>query len=432
MTCHFATRHCFLLTCLLRIPPDLIGATGDQLLMLFSVVMPTRDRLDLLAEAIQTILRQPEGVDWELIVFDNGSSQPIAEHIKGLNEPRIRYERSDDFLPVTDSWNRALSFASGDYVTVLGDDDGLAPNYFQNLERLIKQFAYPELIYSAIYQFMYPGVAPWAPEGYVSDLKWGFFFSGRGAPFRLSPGEAHHAVVGSLHLRRNFTYNSQAFCFSRALLSRLSFGGDVYFSPFPDYYLANVAIAHSRSTVIVPAPLAIAGVSKASFGFTLFNGQQAKGDAWLNTNLYQDPVFCEIEQKLLPGPGYQIKYAITMEHVARRIRDIFNEQVDYDRHRRFQIVSALQNSDCGSATDAVWPELRRRLSHSEGVWTDAAQRLFVLSRERPDSVCALRVIPELLRRVSPYDQEAQQRFCDRGNYSRLIDVYTALESGALH
>jgi glycosyl transferase family 2 len=400
--------------------------------MLFSVVIPTRDRLHLLAEAIQTVLRQPKGVDWELIVFDNGSSQPVREHVEGLRDPRIRFERSDDFLPVTDSWNRALSFATGDYVTVLGDDDGLAPNYFQQLRRIIEQFAYPDLLYSAIYQFMHPGVAPWAREGYVSDLKWGFFFGERGGPFRLSPAEAHHAVVGSLHLRRNFTYNSQAFCFSRALLSRLAPDGDVYQSPFPDYYLANVAIALSRSTVIVPAPLAIAGVSKASFGFTLFNDQQERGESMLNTVLADDPVFCEIEQKLLPGPAYQIKYALTMEHVVRHIREVLRENVDYDRHRRLQIVSALQNSNGGSSTNGVWPELRRRLSPSEGTWADAVQRLFVLSRERPDSVTASRVIPELLRRVSPYDRDPHQRFCDRGTYSRLLDVYAALESGELH
>jgi hypothetical protein len=432
VTSPLGTGHCFLSTCLLRIAKsDETKCGGDLPLMLFSVVIPTRDRLDLLTEAIQTVLLQPEGADWELIVFDNGSSQAVGEHVKGLNEPRIRYERSDAFLPVTDSWNRALSFATGDYVTVLGDDDGLTPNYFQQLERIIRQFSYPELIYSAIYQFMHPGVAPWAPEGYVSDLKWGFFFGEHGAPFVLSPAEAHHAVVGSLHLRRNFTYNSQAFCFSRTLLSRLKSGEAVYFSPFPDYYLANVAIAHSRSTVIVPTPLAIAGVSKASFGFTLFNGQQERGDSLLNTTLTEDPVFCEIEQKLLPGPGYQIKYAITMEHVARHVREIFHEEFDYDRHRRLQIVSALQNSDHGTPADVVWPELRRRLSPTEGVWADAVEGLFAQSRRRPDSITASRVIPELLRRVSPYDRDPQQRFCDRGNFAHLMDVYTALESRAL-
>src|ERR1700735_5652093 len=117
-----------------------------------------------------------------------------------------------------------------------------------------------------MYQFIHPSVMPAAPAGYVPGLKSGFFFSDHSEPFPLSTADALHAVVGSLHLRRNFTYNSQAFCFSRALLSRLGAKGPVYLSPFPDYYLANVAIAHSRSTIIIPTPLAIAGVSKASFG----------------------------------------------------------------------------------------------------------------------------------------------------------------------
>src|SRR5450759_1713977 len=102
--------------------------------MLFSVVIPTRDRLDLLAEAIQTILLQPETPSWELVVFDNASSQPINEYVNSLNDARIRYERSDEFLPVTESWNRAMSLAKGDYVTLLGDDDGLTPNYFKRLQ----------------------------------------------------------------------------------------------------------------------------------------------------------------------------------------------------------------------------------------------------------------------------------------------------------
>jgi glycosyltransferase involved in cell wall biosynthesis len=400
--------------------------------MLYSVVIPTRDRLDLLTGAVETVLLQPEGVDWELIVFDNASSQPVGEYVRGLKEPRIRYERSDKFLPVTDSWNQALSYAKGDYVTFLGDDDGLTPNYFRNVSRVIEEFGHPELLYSAIYQFMHPGVAPWAPEGYVSDLRWGFFFGDRTAPFLLSPAEAHHAVVGSLHLRRNFTYNSQAFCFSRALLSRLGPKGDFYYSPFPDYYLANVALAHSRSTVIVPSPLAIAGVSKASFGFTLFNGQQERGESLLNTVLAEDPVYGDIEAKLLPGPMYQIKYAITMEHVARHVREIFYERVDWDRHRRLQIVTALQDGNHGTPADVVWPELRRRLSPSEGEWADAVKALFDLNRKSPGPVIGSKVIPDLLRRVSPYDLDPPQRFCDRGTYSRLMDVYTALESGALH
>jgi hypothetical protein len=399
--------------------------------MLFSIVIPTRDRPNLLADAVETI-RGQDGTDWELVVFDNASSEPVYDYLRKFQDPRIRCERSDQFLPVTDSWNRALTMARGDYVTLLGDDDGLVPYYFSRMRQIIERFSKPELIYSAIYQFMQPGVAPWAPEGYVSDLKWGFFFGDRSEPFLLSPEDARHAVTGSLHLRRNFTYNSQAFCFSRALLTRLNDKGPVYLSPFPDYYLANVALALSRSTVIVPAPLAIAGVSKASFGFTLFNGLEQQGESLLNTRLADDLVFREIEPKLLPGPSYQINYAVAMEYVARNTQEILHGRVDYGRHRRVQILSALQSPNHGSPADTGWPELRRRLSGSEGEWADAVESLLALRLKPSHPIVASRVIPDLLRRVSPYEFDPVQRFCDRGTYSRMSEVYNALQSKALH
>ena len=142
--------------------------------MLFSIVILTRNRLDLLTDAIET-LRHQNGADWELLVFDNASTQPVRHYIDSLADPRIRCERSEAFLPVTDSWDRAMAMAEGDYVTLLGDDDGLAPDYFRRLREIVERFDGPELIYTALYQFMHPGVAPWAPEGYVSDLKNAFF-----------------------------------------------------------------------------------------------------------------------------------------------------------------------------------------------------------------------------------------------------------------
>ena len=398
--------------------------------MLISIVIPTRNRLSLLADAIATIVPQ-KGCDWEIVVFDNASAEPVDKYIRQLQDPRIRSERSDEFLAVTDSWNRALSLARGDYIALLGDDDGLAPDYFKHIQSVINKFVKPELIYSAIYQFMHPGVLPSAPEGYVSDLKWGFFFQNRHEAFLLNELEARQAVFGSLQLRRNFTYNSQAFCFSRVLLSRIAGAGPAFLSPFPDYYMANVAMAQSRSTVIVPEPLAIAGVSKASFGFTLFNDLEERGASMLKTDLASDPVFQEIERKLLPGPAYNINYAVTMEYVARRTREILHGRVDYDRHRKVQIMSALQ-SGAKQVRSAVWQELRARLSASEGEWADAVESLLSLKSKGSHPIIEERIIPDLFKRISSYQFQPIERFCRRGGYSSAAEVYGALRSGALN
>jgi hypothetical protein len=143
-------------------------------------------------------------------------------------------------------------------------------------------------------------------------------------------------------------------------------------------------------------------------------------------------VFREIEPKLLPGPSYQINYAVTMEYVARQTQDILHARVDYGRHRRVQVLSALQSPDHGSPADTVWPELRRRLSGAEGEWADAVAALLALRAKSSHSIVTSRVIPDLLRRVSPYEFEPVQRFCDRGTYSHVSEVYHALQSKALY
>ena len=72
---------------------------------------------------------------------------------------------------MTASWNRAIDLARGDYVTLIGDDDGLAPNYFEKLADLVATFDHPNVVYSSVYQFLRPAVAPWERAGYVAEFE---------------------------------------------------------------------------------------------------------------------------------------------------------------------------------------------------------------------------------------------------------------------
>ena len=105
-----------------------------------------------------------------------------------------RYERSDEFLPKTSSWNRAIDLARGDYITLIGDDDGLVPNYFEKLGDLVARFDHPNVVYSSVYQFLRPAVAPRERAGYVVELRNAFFFQNRSEPFLLNPEAAQRAV----------------------------------------------------------------------------------------------------------------------------------------------------------------------------------------------------------------------------------------------
>src|SRR5262249_33692486 len=130
----------------------------------FSVLLPTRDRLDLAKEAIETVRRQSYS-NWELIVADNCSRDNVGEHIASLRDRRIVCIRSDTPIPVTENWNRAMDASSGDHVVMLGDDDGLVPGYFERLLKAIDQLKNPDFIYHGAYHFAFPGVLPSMPEG---------------------------------------------------------------------------------------------------------------------------------------------------------------------------------------------------------------------------------------------------------------------------
>ena len=393
--------------------------------MFISVVIPTHNRLHLLREAIETIRRQ-NFTDWELVVFDNASADPIVAHVRGLRDDRVRCVRSEEFLPVTSSWNRAIDLARGEYVVLLGDDDGLTPRYFECLQVIIEKFNKPDLVYNNIYQFWHPGVAPWEPSGYLIDVRHGFFFTGRTEPFLLSAEDARHAASGSINLRINFSFNSQAFVYKRSFLTQLAADGPIYRSPFPDFYIANVALVRSKSTVVVPEPLAIAGVSKASIGFTIYNGQDDRGAALLNTDLENDPVYKQVESHILPGPAYNSNFVVAMEYVVQALPEL-REHVDFRRYRRVQMFTVLEGQIRGEPVGAVWPAMRGRLSPLERIWAACVRE--IIRRTHHSGAIHQRLLPWVKQAVSLSGSDPQVRHCGKHDFSRVTDLYEVLESG---
>src|SRR5688572_9258665 len=134
--------------------------------MKFSVLIPTRNRLELLRYAVATV-QQQDYADWEVIVSDNASDEDVPGYVRGLGDPRVKVFRSERFVPVTENWNLALARSSGDYVLMLGDDDCVLKGYFRRSRELLAEFAEPDLVCTDAFQYAYPGVIPWHPEGFM-------------------------------------------------------------------------------------------------------------------------------------------------------------------------------------------------------------------------------------------------------------------------
>jgi len=90
-----------------------------------SIVIPTRNRAHFLKVAIESALGQTWR-DLEILVSDNYCGKEDTRDVYlAFKDPRLRYVRTAGLLAMPDSWEFALSHATGEYVTILSDDSSL-------------------------------------------------------------------------------------------------------------------------------------------------------------------------------------------------------------------------------------------------------------------------------------------------------------------
>ena len=107
-----------------------------------------------LFEAITSIVSQTIK-DWELVVVDDCSPDPIGEIVASFKDPRIRYYRNEENIGGKDlvrQWNHSISFAIGEYVVLAADDDKYKPEFCEDVLRLAEKYPEVDLIHSSVEQ----------------------------------------------------------------------------------------------------------------------------------------------------------------------------------------------------------------------------------------------------------------------------------------
>lgn len=82
---------------------------------LFSLVIPVRDRANMVRYAIQSALNQTFD-DYEIVISDNCSSDNTPDVIKGFKSSKVRYFRTDERLPVHENYEFVFSKARGEWI----------------------------------------------------------------------------------------------------------------------------------------------------------------------------------------------------------------------------------------------------------------------------------------------------------------------------
>lgn len=389
-----------------------------------SVLIPTRDRLEYLRYAVETVTRQDYD-EWQLVIADNSSQEDIAGYAASLADARIRYIRSADPVPVTENWNRALSQASGEYVIMLGDDDCLMPGYFAAIEELIETFSEPDAIYSGAKLFAYPGVFPDSPEAFVQPYGYADFLAGASQPFLLQPEYAKDVVRAAAGFRVRYGFNMQFLTVRRAFVASLSAQGDFFQSPFPDYYAMNATFLKASRIVADPRPLVVIGVTPMSYGYYHAQGREDDGRTFLSGGT-ETEVPPRLREIVLPGSNINTGWLLAMDALRESYGDELGVEPDYRRYRFLQVLSAYRSHyEDKSGPRADLELLRRRLRLRERIVYASAAHAFVLTRRVLPSGLFHRLTGPLRRRAGQFPEWDAGK--ERSGQTTILDVFERAE-----
>ncbi len=92
---------------------------------LVSILLPTFNRGHLLPFAVESVVQQTYA-NWELLIWNDGSSDETEAILRSFTDPRIRYFSEPNYGKPY-ALNRALYYSNGDLIAFLDDDDQWLP-----------------------------------------------------------------------------------------------------------------------------------------------------------------------------------------------------------------------------------------------------------------------------------------------------------------
>lgn len=107
-----------------------------------SIIIPTRDGLDLLRQCIESVLAKTTYPNYEIIVVDNGSVKPeTLDYFSHLTtQPNVRVLHDDSPFNFSALNNRAAAQAGGDYLCLLNNDiEVITPDWLDEMVSIAAQ-----------------------------------------------------------------------------------------------------------------------------------------------------------------------------------------------------------------------------------------------------------------------------------------------------
>lgn len=106
-----------------------------------SVIIPVKNRIKTIGDAINSALSQSTDFNYNIIVVDNDSKDGTREYLESIDNPKLKVLKvsEEDYLGIGGCWNKAiLSEFCGKYVVQLDSDDIYSDE--KTLQKIVDKF----------------------------------------------------------------------------------------------------------------------------------------------------------------------------------------------------------------------------------------------------------------------------------------------------
>ena len=226
-----------------------------------SILIPTRNREEYTFRVILQILSLKYN-NFQLVVQDNSDTDLLRSEISNVADERLNYYYENRELSFVENFNLGLEMCKGEYVTIIGDDDGLNLDIFK-----ITEWAFSNNIdvitpaLSHVYFWPKSGVKSVSDSGtlvmseFNSKIRFvnareeleKFLRNGCHNYLEYSLGKAYHGVV------------------KKSILESIKVKTGSYIGGLtPDIYLSIAISLLAEKCVVIDHPLTISGICKKS------------------------------------------------------------------------------------------------------------------------------------------------------------------------
>jgi hypothetical protein len=330
----------------------------------YTVIIPTRNRSEYLEAAILTALGQ-ESDDFELVVSDNHSEDGTAEMLSALKDRRLRVIRPPRPLAMVQHFEWVLRQAKGEWITVIGDDDGLMPFFFEFADALTRG---PASDFDAIYgpkpSYQWPGLETLYGRNVIR------FDAHSGRETELSSEVMDRVSYGDDSYFGHAQFYTGTL-FRRSLLERIrarQTEGRIYHSFTPDASSVVATLLNTDKIIKVGLPFAWGGSSPKSTGAQATRAQRHAGGS---TEIFEDFKHLNLAAGIAAHPRF--RSVLEVEGCAKVyvLESLYAMSLanGYGWHERFD-----DESHSYRLFQAVYAEQQRR--KRRGLPTEAYDRLF--------------------------------------------------------